>query len=205
MSSKADFPGLIGFLGEGCMEYGYTTSACPTSDPVICTGGVFTECSSNPHQPAFRCLLQVLKPGDSLVIPTLSVFGSSLQQICGKWNEVERKDVTIRILDFPKGIMELDTASLGSLFNYASEAIQTQLRMNQQAGYEQAKRAGKHMGRKPMQIPQGFEALQRQYRSGEISAREAAMQLNVSVTTFLRWSRDDGSNVTGKKERGCKE
>lgn len=187
------------------MEYGYTTSTCPTTDPVICTGGVFTECGSNPNQSAFRCLLKVLKPGDSLVIPSLSVFGSSLQQICGKWNEVERKDVTIRILDFPEGITELDTTGLGSLFNYTSEAIQTQLRMNQQVGYEQAKKAGKHMGRKPMQIPKDFETLQRQYRSGEISAREAAIQLNVSVTTFLRWSRNDESNVTGKKERGCKK
>ena len=182
------------------MEYGYTISAWPAADPVTCAGGIFTECSNGPQQPAFEYLVKVLKPGDSLVIPSLSVFGSSLAKVCEKWNEVENKGATIQILDFPDGISQLSTASLGRVFNYANETIQTRLKLNQQAGYERAKKNGKHRGRKPLEIPRSFGLLQKQYKAGTITARQAALQLNVSVPTFLRWLKNDESKATGKRE-----
>ncbi|WP_276924921.1 hypothetical protein [Faecalibaculum rodentium] len=39
-------------------------------------------------------------------------------------------------------------------------------------------------------MPEAFESLYAEYKKGNISCREAARQLDISHTTFLRWGRD---------------
>ena len=75
------------------------------------------------------------------------------------------------------------------LLSYVAQTERENIRQRQAEGIAAAKARGVHMGRPPMKTPAGFSSAKKLYQAGEITSRQAAGQLGISSTTFLRWVR----------------
>ena len=73
------------------------------------------------------------------------------------------------------------------ILSYVSEKERLLNRERQSAGISAARQRGVKFGRKPLERPANFEAIQELWECGEISASEAARRLKVSRPTFMVW------------------
>lgn len=76
------------------------------------------------------------------------------------------------------------------LLSYAAQTEREFIRQRQAEGIAAAKCNGVKFGRRPMDRPAAFDVWKRKWLAGEISAREAARQLGVTHSTFLRWVKE---------------
>ena len=152
-------------------------------------------------RPAYKKLLTVLRPGDTLVIKSVDRLGRNYREILEQWRVItQEKHVSINVLDFPL----LDTTGskeygltgeligniMLALFSYVAE---TERNMNIQRtteGIAAARQRGVKLGRKPKERTEKFKEYRKLWQLGEISAREAAKQLGITHPTFLRWVKE---------------
>ena len=76
------------------------------------------------------------------------------------------------------------------VFSYVAETERTMNHQRTMEGLAAARARGVKFGRKPMEKPEGYEALREQWERKEISARKAAEALGVSTPTFLKWVKE---------------
>ncbi len=69
---------------------------------------------------------------------------------------------------------------------YFAQTERESIRQRQAEGIAAARARGQHLGRKPLPLPDNYEAIFARYRRGEMTTREAAESLNMSKTTFYR-------------------
>lgn len=77
-----------------------------------------------------------------------------------------------------------------ALMYKTAEKRSLEARRRQAAGIAAAKEQGVKFGRRPMERPEEYPALRRQWQEGQISAREAARRLHISHRTFLLWANE---------------
>lgn len=69
---------------------------------------------------------------------------------------------------------------------YFAQTERESIHQRQAEGIAAAKAKGKHLGRNPAPLPDGFEAMCVRCYIGELSTRKAAAEINMSHTTFYR-------------------
>lgn len=74
------------------------------------------------------------------------------------------------------------------LLSYVAQTEREFIRQRQAEGIAAAKARGVHMGRAPMEIPDGFAPVYDQWKRGEVSGRGAARMLGVAQHTFTKWA-----------------
>ena len=77
------------------------------------------------------------------------------------------------------------------LLSYVAQTEREFIRRRQAEGIAAAKKRGGRFGAKPKEKTDEYAVARNRWQRGEISAREAARQIEVSHTTFLRWARLD--------------
>lgn len=100
------------------MEYSYMRVAEADKYPAELKNTVFADTRGDPESPEFQRLLTVIQPNDSVHIPTLTDLGSSLAQVCEKWQQLLDLGVRIWLLDCPAA--GKDPAVFGELLQYIS-------------------------------------------------------------------------------------
>lgn len=174
------------------------------------TAGVTEDCTYIDVGPAGRTheytgMVQMLRKGDVLVIPTLGLLGATYEEIIAQWQMLTRiKQINLVVLDIP--LLDMRARKIEpmrqyiadlamQLMAYAATREREAVRQRQHEGILAAKERGVRFGRPPKPIPPQFESLLAQWRAREISSRQAAKQLGVAQETFLRWSRKHTSQV----------
>lgn len=148
-------------------------------------------------RPGYIYLTKKLQPEDTLVIKSIDRLGRNYNEILEQWRILTKeKQIRIVVLDMPI----LDTSEgrdlMGTLISdivlqllsYVAETERNFIHQHQAEGIAVAKIRGVKFGRKPKQRPDIYEAVKSKWEKGELSAREAARQLNVTHSTFLRWA-----------------
>lgn len=172
----------------GNMEYSYMLTTRAGQLPSELKDSVFADTRGEIGYPEFERLLAVVRPEDRLNIPTLSDLGNSLPEISGKWQKLQDKGVTVWILDCP--VLWDHSDLFGEFLKYISY---TQQQLGTRSARNSAgSKSGLNPGRKPMQLPANFSEVYDDYCNGRLNSREAGEALNVSHTTFLRWTREMG-------------
>ncbi len=77
------------------------------------------------------------------------------------------------------------------LLSYAAQTEREFIHRRQTEGIAAAKERGVKFGRRPMERPTEFAYLKALWEQNEISAREAAKQLGITHSTFLRWAKGE--------------
>ena len=102
------------------------------------------------------------------------------------------KEVLSRISEqYPAHSKELISDFAAELFRSAAEQEQQKARGQKQIeGIEAAKKRGVRFGRRRLPVPDGFVDLAQLWKSGGISAVNAAAELGMSRDTFLRRAKE---------------
>ena len=148
------------------------------------------------NRPQYKRLLRKLKAGDTLVIKSIDRLGRNYDEIIEQWRIITKeKQAAIVVLDMPlldtrQGRDLTGTLIADIVLQLLSSVAQTErefIKRRQAEGIAAARAKGVKFGPKPMEHPPQYETCKQAWENGEISAREAARQLNISHKTFLRW------------------
>ncbi len=147
-------------------------------------------------RPAYHELMKRLKKGDVIYVKSIDRLGRNYQEILEEWRKIVKElETDIIVIDMPL----LNTTSVNGdltgtfvsdlvlqILAYVAETEHSFIKSRQAEGIALAKRKGVRFGRKKMEIPGRFEELFEEWRDGRISARNAAVVLNISYSTFYR-------------------
>ncbi len=149
-------------------------------------------------RPEYQRMLKALEPGDLLIILSIDRMGRKYREVLAEWRWlIEEAKIEIKVLDMPflDTRQSQDLASnlisdiMLQLQSYVAETERNYLLERQKQGIAAAKANGVKFGRPAKEIPEEFYDLKEQWEQKLISAREAAVQLNITHVTFLRWVR----------------
>lgn len=150
----------------------------------------------NFDRPAFQKMLKAIKPGDTLVIKSIDRLGRNYDEILEQWRTITKeKQAAIVVLDMPlldtRQNRDLTSTLIADivlqLLSYVAQTERDFIRQRQKEGIAAAKTRGTHMGRKPKEKPDNFQATMEQWHEGNLSAKKAAEILGVSDKTFKKW------------------
>ena len=152
------------------------------------------------NRPQYKRLLRKLKAGDTLVIKSIDRLGRNYDEIIEQWRIITKeKQAAIVVLDMPlldtrqgrdlTGTLIADIVL--QLLSYVAQTEREFIRRRQAEGIAAAKKRGVRFGAKLKEKTDEYAVARNRWQRGEISAREAARQIEVSHTTFLRWARLD--------------
>ena len=152
----------------------------------------------NFERPAYKKLLERLKPADLVVIESLDRLGRNYFEIPEQWRIITReKRANIFVLDMPILDTRRKKDLIGTLvqdiillvLSYVAQSEREFMIRRQAAGIAAAKARGIKCGRPSKPKPPNYEEVLMRWESGEISARQAGKMLNVNHSTFLNWAR----------------
>lgn len=153
------------------------------------------------NRPGYRRLCSKMKPGDTLYIKSIDRLGRNYEEILEQWRYLTKeRRIAIVVLDMPlldtrKGkdlTGELISDIVLQLLSYVAQTEREFIRQRQAEGIAVAKARGVRFGRKPMERPSRFAELKQEWSEQKITAREAARQLGITHSTFLRWAKEKG-------------
>lgn len=148
-------------------------------------------------RPEYKKLIRKLKENDVLYIKSIDRLGRNYDEIISQWQYiVKRIGADIVVLDFP--LLNTKTAVDGitgkfisdivlQILSYVAQVERENTHKRQAEGIAAAKAAGVKFGRPQNTIPDGYFEAKKEYLTGNLSSRKAALLCGVPKTTFLRW------------------
>ncbi len=145
------------------------------------------------NRPEYQKVKRKIKKGDVLVVKSIDRLGRNYADIQEEWRYlIKEKGADIVILDMPILDTRTNKDLIGTLISdivlqllsYVAQAERDFLRQRQAEGIAIAKAQGKHLGRRPNPLPEGFEKVYAQMQAGELTCREAANRLCVSYNAL---------------------
>ena len=151
------------------------------------------------NRPAYRRLLGLLREGDTLVVKSIDRLGRNYEDILEQWRLITKeKKAAIVVLDMPLLDTRQNRSLTGTLIadivlqllSYVAQTEREFIHQRQAEGIAAARQRGVRFGPPRKERPANYEACLADWRSGAISAREAARRLQIAHKTFLRWATD---------------
>lgn len=192
------------------MQYGYVQMSMQSInnqsiDALLSCGilkqNILVDCIADKcsDRPAFQQLISKLKPGDTIIVCSLSQLGADLSAIAKTWIQItQEKKGKICVLDMENiflisqdemnRVME-DTFPQLLLYLFKTESHYRKQR--QAEGIAQSLAQGKKFGPRPMEKPAEYQALYEAWKHKAVTGREAAKRLHISATTFAKWAKND--------------
>lgn len=152
-------------------------------------------------RPEYRRMLELIEPGDVVVVKSIDRFGRNYDEIIEEWRRITRDaGCSIVVLDMPLLDTREDRGVTGrlisdivlQLLSYGAQKEREFIHQRQAEGIAAAQERGVRFGRPPKRRPKAYEAAKRAFLGGAITKKEAATRMRVSPTTFEKWLREDG-------------
>ncbi len=138
----------------------------------------------------------MLRRGDVLVVKSLDRLSRNKADIKNELQYFKDNDIRLKVIDLPTTMMELPEGQewvfemvnniLIEVLGTIAEQERETIRKRQREGIDAAKAKGKHLGRPKIEIPENFDFVLSEWKSGRISAKAAMAQLNLSKSTFYK-------------------
>ena len=150
-------------------------------------------------RPQYQRLLRRLRQGDVLAVKSIDRLGRNYEEILGQWRMITKEiRAAVAVMDMPlldtrQGLDLAGTLIADIVLQLLSYVAQTErefIRQRQAEDIAAAKARGVQFGHAKQPMPEGFDALERQWHLGQISSRAAAARLGISHQTFLRRVRE---------------
>lgn len=156
---------------------------------------------------------QLARQGDTIIIKELDRLGRNMEQIKEEWQDLIKQGINIIVIDTPilntSNKTDLEKTLISNivfeLLSYMAEKERQKIRQRQREGIEQAKKAGKHLGRPVMDwnsIEQEQRELIKEYypiwKAGDITATKFMEIVELKRNTFYKIMKE-------YKERGLNQ
>lgn len=152
----------------------------------------------NFDRPAWTRMIEVIEPGDVIVVSSIDRMGRNYRDILEEWRRLtQEKMARIVVLDMPL-LDTRDTHDLTGVFiadlvlqllSYIAETERERIRQRQAEGIAAAKSRGVRFGRPPRKFPVGFMPAYEDWRTGQRRVGSVCDELGVSADTFYRLVR----------------
>lgn len=145
------------------------------------------------NRPQYRKLTKKLKRDDLLFIKSIDRLGRNYDEILSQWRILTReKGVDIVVLDMPlldtrrgKDLMGTFLSDIVlQVLSFVAENERDNIRQRQAEGIAAARARGVKFGRPPMELPENFDAVYKQWNMGTITGAQAARECGMPLTSF---------------------
>ena len=139
----------------------------------------------NTNRPELQKMMEYVRRGDTVIVESISRFARNTRDLLELVEQLTAKDV-----EFVSRKEAIDTTTptgkfMLTVFGAVAELEREYILQRQQEGIAIAKAEGKYRGRKPIERS-NFDAVEKLWRAGTISAAEAMRRLDMSRSTFYR-------------------
>lgn len=150
-------------------------------------------------RPKYRKLVRKLKKDDLLYIKSIDRLGRNYAEILEQWQFLTKeKEVDICVIDMPLLDTRRGKDLIGTflsdivlqVLSFVAENERQNIRQRQAEGIAAAKARGVKFGRPQSPLPEHFEEVFLQWKSGEITGKKAASLLGMPSSTFLYKARN---------------
>ena len=151
------------------------------------------------NRPMYRKLIRKLKKGDLLYIKSIDRLGRNYNEILEQWRILTKEmEVDIAVIDMPLLDTRLCKDLLGTfiadivlqVLSFVAQNERENIKQRQAEGIKAAKLNGVVFGRPIITIPDNFPQVIKDWKSGKMSADDAASRCNMSIATFYRRLRE---------------
>ena len=137
------------------------------------------------ERPFLQEMINFVREGDCVVVESISRFARNTKDLLELTEQLSNKRV-----QFISQKENIDTNTpagkfMLTIFGAVAELEREYIRQRQREGIEIAKQQKKYKGRPAKQLDT-FDEIYQQWKSGNITATSASMQLNISRSTFYR-------------------
>ena len=150
-------------------------------------------------RPMYNRMVKILREDDVIFVKSIDRLGRNYEEILEQWRFLTKeKKVDIVVLD-----MELLDTRRGKdlmgtflsdvvlqVLSFVAENERKNIRERQKEGIEAAKMRGVQFGRPKRDLPDNFEQVCYQWKSGEILGKEAARLCSMPLSTFYGRARE---------------
>lgn len=139
----------------------------------------------NTDRPELKKMTDYVRKGDTVIVESISRFARNTRDLLDLVEKLSEKGV-----EFVSKKEAIDTTTptgkfMLTVFGAVAELEREYILQRQQEGIAIAKAKGKYRGRKPIERS-NFDAVEKLWRAGTISAAEAMRRLDMSRSTFYR-------------------
>ena len=158
------------------------------------------------ERPEYQRLLRKLRRDDVLIVKSIDRLGRNYDEILEQWRLITKeKEAAIVVLDMPLLDTRKNRDLTGTLIadivlqllSYVAQTEREFIRQRQAEGIAAAKERGVQFGRRPKPIREDFSAVLEEFRTGQLTSRQAAASMGVSPSTFYKWIRESGNVSAG--------
>jgi len=147
-------------------------------------------------------LTRKVKRGDVIFIQSLDRMGRDYTEIIDWWGKLTGKGVDIVIMDMElldtrkgrdMGLMHVFMQDMIlRLLSYVAQTERERINQRAEQGRIAARARGVHMGRKPVQVPDNFDDVVRDWQDKRLTFKEALDVLGMKPATFYNRKRERG-------------
>ena len=148
---------------------------------------------------SYKKLKAKLKKNDLLVIKSIDRLGRNYDMIISEWQDITKTiEADILVIDFPLLDTRVEDKNLVGKFiadivlqvlSFVAQNERENIRQRQAEGIRLAKERGVHMGRPKYELPTNFQDIVKKFHNKELTNIQAAEMLNMSRSTFFKYSR----------------
>lgn len=153
---------------------------------------------NNFDRPIYKSLKNIMRDGDVLVIKSLDRLGRNYDQMKEEWKDLFDRGIRIRVLDTPMlDTSKYDDELMGkfvsnivlNVLSFVAENERKNIKQRQAEGIAIAKARGVKFGRPKTKIPDNFDLIYDEWKSGKIKAVDAIKILGIKKTTFYKMAK----------------
>lgn len=139
----------------------------------------------NTDRPELKKMMDYVRKGDTVIVESISRFARNTRDLLELIEKLSEKGV-----EFVSKKEAIDTTTptgkfMLTVFGAVAELEREYILQRQQEGIAIANAKGEYRGRKPIERS-NFDAVEKLWRAGTISAAEAMRRLDMSRSTFYR-------------------
>ncbi|GHS92494.1 resolvase [Synergistales bacterium] len=162
---------------------------------------IFTDKQSGKDfdRPAYKSLVQKLRPGDLLYIKSIDRLGRNYEEIQNQWRLLTKeKNVDIAVIDMPildtrngKDLVGTFLADVVlQILSFVAQNERENIKKRQMEGIAAARVRGVRFGRSIKKPPENFGNLVKQWERGQLPVADILKQTDLKLATFYRRLRD---------------
>lgn len=140
----------------------------------------------NAERPELKKMMEFVRKGDMVIVESISRFARNTRDLLDLTEQLSKKDA-----EFVSQKEAIDTTTatgkfMLTVFAAVAELEREYILQRQREGIAIAKQEGKYTGRKPKQL-NSQDRIFEQWVKGDLTATQAAKQLQISRSTFYRF------------------